>query len=79
MTLVDLQQVKSNQNKLIDYISDDDSDCSISWYYSVNAGEQHRKRRNTDRKGGLGWGMGRGHLVMRFIIKNCSNSKVRTL
>jgi len=29
---------------LIDYISDDDCDCSISWHYSVNAGEQHRTR-----------------------------------
>jgi len=25
---------------LIDFISDDDFDCSISWHYSVNAAEQ---------------------------------------
>ena len=41
MTLADLQQVLSNRTKLIDYISDDDCDCSISWHYSVNAYEQH--------------------------------------
>ena len=28
---------------MIDYISDDECDCSISWHYSVNAAEQHRK------------------------------------
>ena len=43
MTLVDLQQVKSNQTKLIDYISVDGCDCSSSWNYSVNAAEQQRK------------------------------------
>ena len=42
MTLVDLQQVKSNETKLIDYISVDGCDCSSSWHYSVNAAEQHR-------------------------------------
>jgi len=43
MTLVYLQQVKSIRTKLIDFISDDDCSCSISWHYSVNAAEQHRK------------------------------------
>jgi len=33
---------------LIDYISDDDCDCSISWHYSVNACEQHRTRLEVD-------------------------------
>jgi len=28
---------------LIDFISDDDFDCSISWHCSVNAAEEHRK------------------------------------
>ena len=42
MTLVDIKQVKSNRTKLIDFISDEDCDCSISWHYSVNACEQHR-------------------------------------
>ena len=41
MSLVDLQQVKSNRTKLIDYISVDGCDCSSSWHYSVNAAEQH--------------------------------------
>ena len=44
MTLVDLQQVKSNETKLIDFISDDGCDCSSSWHYSVNAAVQHRGR-----------------------------------
>ena len=26
---------------LIDFISDDGFDCSISWHYSVNTAEQH--------------------------------------
>ena len=30
-----LQQVKSNITKLIDFISDNVCDCSISWHYSV--------------------------------------------
>ena len=34
-----LQQVKSNITKLIDFISDNVCDCSISWHYSVNAFE----------------------------------------
>mgnify|MGYP000389203026 FL=1 len=42
MTLVDLQQVKTNRTKLIDFISDDGCDCSSSWHYSVNVAEQHR-------------------------------------
>jgi len=28
---------------LIDFISDDGFDCSISWHYSVNAAEQQGK------------------------------------
>jgi len=32
VTLVDLQQVKSNRTKLIDFISDDGCDCSSSWH-----------------------------------------------
>ena len=48
MTLVDLQQVKSNETKLIDFISDDGCDCSSSWLYSVNAGEQHRTLSEVD-------------------------------
>jgi len=43
MTLVYLQEVKSNRTIVIYFISDDDCDCSISWHYSVNAAEQHRK------------------------------------
>ena len=42
LTLVDIQQVKRNQTKLIDFISADGYICSISWHYSVNAAEQHR-------------------------------------
>ena len=41
MTLVDIQEVKSNRTKLIDFISDDGCDCSISWHYTVNAAKQH--------------------------------------
>ena len=48
MTLVDQQQVKSNETKLIDFISDGGCDCSSSWHYSVNAGEQHRKLLDVD-------------------------------
>ena len=48
MTLVDQQQVKSNETKLIDFISDDGCDCSSSWHYSVNAGEQHRTLSEVD-------------------------------
>ena len=48
MTLVYLQQVKSNQTNLIVYISDDYCDCSISWHYSVNVAEQHRKLLEVD-------------------------------
>ena len=48
MTLVDLQQVKSVRTKLIDFISEYDCYCSSSWHYSVNAGEQHRKRLEVD-------------------------------
>jgi len=33
---------------LIDFISDDDCDCSISWHYSVSAAEQHRKLLEVD-------------------------------
>jgi len=33
MKLVDIQQVKSNRTKLIDFISDADCDCSISWVH----------------------------------------------
>jgi len=35
---------------LIDFISDDDCDCSNSWHYSVNAAEQllHRKLLEVD-------------------------------
>jgi len=32
MTLADLQKVSSNGTKLIDYVSDDDCDCLISWH-----------------------------------------------
>ena len=46
--LAELRQVFSNRTELIDYISDDDCDCSISWHYSVNACEQHRKRLEVD-------------------------------
>jgi len=28
---------------MIDFVSDDGCDCSISWHYSVNAVEQHGK------------------------------------
>ena len=31
---------KATKHKLIDFISDDGFDCSISWHYSVNAAEQ---------------------------------------
>ena len=49
MTLVYLQQVKSNLiAKLIDLISDYDCNCSISWHYYVNAAEQHRKLLKVD-------------------------------
>jgi len=48
MLFVYLQQVKSNRTKLIDYIFDDECDCSISWHYSVNAAEQHRKLLEVD-------------------------------
>ena len=48
MTLVYLQQVKSNQTNLIDHISDDYCDSSISWHYSVNVAEQHRKLLEVD-------------------------------
>ena len=48
MILVYLQQVKSNPTKLIDFISDDDCNCSISWHYSVNAAEQHSKLLEVD-------------------------------
>ena len=48
MVLVYLQQVKSNPTKLIDFISDDDCNCSISWHYSVNAAEQHSKLLEVD-------------------------------
>ena len=42
MTLVDIQQIKSNRTKVIDFMSDDGGDCSISWHYTVNAAKQHR-------------------------------------
>ena len=42
MKLLDIQQVKSNRTKLIDFMSDDGCDCSSSWHYSANAAEQHR-------------------------------------
>ena len=48
MTLVDIQQVQSNQTKLIDFISDDGCDCSSSWHYSVDAAEQHRQLLEVD-------------------------------
>ena len=48
MALVDIQQVQSNQTKLIDFISDDDCDCSSPWHYSVNAAEQHRQLLEVD-------------------------------
>jgi len=48
MTLVDIQQVLSNRTKLIDFISDDDFDCSISWHHSVNPAEQHMKLLEVD-------------------------------
>ena len=48
MTLVYLQKVKSNRTKLIDFVSDDDCNCSISWHYSVNAAEQHRQLLEVD-------------------------------
>jgi len=48
MTLVYLQEVKSNRTKLIDFISDDDCDCSSSWHYSVNVAEQHGKLLEVD-------------------------------
>jgi len=38
---VHLQQVKSNITKFIEFVSDGDCDCSISWHYSVNVAEQH--------------------------------------
>ena len=38
----------SSRIKLIDFISDDDCDCSISWHHSVNAAEQHRKLLEVD-------------------------------
>ena len=47
MTLVYIQ-VKSNRTKLIDSISNDDCDCSMSWHYSVNISEQHRKLLEVD-------------------------------
>ena len=31
MTLVNIQQVKSSRTKLVDFISDDDCDCSIDF------------------------------------------------
>jgi len=40
---VDLLQVQSNRTKFIDFNSDDDFDCSISWHCSVNKAEKHRK------------------------------------
>ena len=48
MALVYLQQVKSNQTKLIDFISDDDCDCSSSWHYSLNAAGQQSKLLGVD-------------------------------
>ena len=42
MTLIYIQQVKSNRAKLIDFISDGGCDCSSSWHYSMNAAKQHR-------------------------------------
>ena len=48
MILVYLQQVKSNPTKLIDFISDDYCNCSISWHHSVNAAEQHSKLLEVD-------------------------------
>ena len=34
---------RSNRTKLINLISDDGCDCSISWHYYVNVAEQHRQ------------------------------------
>jgi len=33
---------------LIDFISDDECDCSITWHYSMNAAEQHIKLLDID-------------------------------